>query len=310
MKKVLITGASGFVGQNCVPLLASKGYEVHALCHRQPAESTSQGIRWHRADLLKPGSAAKLMREIQPDSLLHLAWYAVPGKFWEAPENLEWVQASQELIVALAEMGGKRLVVAGSCAEYDPKAGECVESSTPILPNTLYGKSKHDLETSVDSIKRKTGLSSASGRIFFLYGPKEHPSRVIAYVVRSLLQAEPALCSEGKQILDFLHVEDVASAFVALLESKVEGPVNIASGAATPLRAVLEEIGRQIGRPELIRLGARKSESEPVSYWANTRRLTKEVGWTPRYNLSSGIRQTIDWWRSSGVVSTPAQQSG
>src|SRR6202790_4494362 len=107
-----------------------------------------------------------------------------------------------------------------------------MENSTPLLPTTLYGTSKHALERMLHSSSQQMGFSSAWGRIFFLYGPHEEPSRLVAYVVQSLLRAEPALCSDGNQVLDFVHVEDVASAFVALLESKVEGPVNIASGRA------------------------------------------------------------------------------
>jgi nucleoside-diphosphate-sugar epimerase len=308
MKKVLITGASGFVGRNCVPLLVAKGYEVHATTHQRLLKQVSPGICWHEADLLSPGIVANLVHRIQPDALLHLAWYAVPGKFWEARENLDWVRASQELLSAFTENGGKRLVAAGSCAEYDSTAGECVENMTPLLPATLYGKSKHAVEEFIQSSTRKSGPSFAWGRIFFMYGPNEPPTRVVAYVIRCLLQEEPALCSKGTQNLDFLHVEDVASAFIALLESEVQGPVNIGSGEANPLRVVLEEIGRQMQRSELIQFGAHQPEAQPVSYWAKTQRLTKEVGWTPQYNLTSGLAQTINWWRNSGLTSAPIQR--
>jgi UDP-glucuronate decarboxylase len=163
----------------------------------------------------------------------------------------------------------------------------------------LYGTCKHSFGRILDSFSRRTDLSSAWGRIFFLYGPYEHPSRLIAYVVQSLLRAEPALCSDGNQVLDFMHVEDTASAFVALLENEIQGPVNIASGRPVVVRDLLQEIGMQIGRPELIRLGARKSSSEVSCIWANVERLTKEMDWKPHYDLTSGIQQIIEWWRNS-----------
>jgi nucleoside-diphosphate-sugar epimerase len=298
MKKVLVTGASGFIGRHCLPMLVAKGYEVHALSRRLPAKSLPDVV-WHEFDLLKPGCTAKLFTEVQPACLLHLAWYAVPGKFWEARENIEWVRASLEVLCAFADNGGERMVAAGSCSEYDCSAGECKEDTTPLLPATLYGISKHALEMILHSSSRQTSLSSASGRIFFLYGPHEHPSRLVAYVVQSLLRGEPALCSDGRQILDFMHVEDAASAFVALLESAVQGPVNIGSGNPVAVRDVLQEIGEQLGRPELIRFGARSSMLEPCRFWANTQRLTGEVNWTPHYDLTQGIEQTIEWWRGS-----------
>jgi nucleoside-diphosphate-sugar epimerase len=299
MKKILVTGAGGFIGRQCLPLLVSKGYEVHAISRRQPPKTASPKISWHEVDLLQPRRASELMKQVRPDGLLHLAWYAEPGKFWEARENLEWVRASLELLRAFEDHGGSRLVAAGSCAEYDCSSGECFENATPPLPATLYGTCKHALERIIYASSRQTGLSSAWGRIFFLYGPHEHPTRLVAYVVRSLLRGEPALCSEGRRILDFVHVEDAASAFVALLESEVQGPVNIGSGCPVAVRDVLQEIGRQIGRPDLIRFGARAAKSETDRFWANTQRLRKESGWIPHYTLARGIAQTIEWWRSA-----------
>ena len=298
MKRVLVTGASGFIGRHCLPMLVARGYEVHALSRRLPVTALPE-VFWHESDLLKPGCAAELLGEVRPAFLLHLAWYAEPGKFWEARENIEWVRASLEVLCAFADNGGERMVAAGSCAEYGCSAGECREDTTPLLPTTLYGTSKHALEMILHASSRQTSLSSAWGRIFFLYGPHEHTSRLVAYVVRSLLGGEPALCSEGRQVLDFMHVEDAASAFVALLESAVQGPVNIGSGNPVAVRDVLREIGQQIGQMELIRFGARSPIAEPSGFWASTQRLANEVNWAPRYDLTRGIEQTIEWCRSS-----------
>ena len=302
MKKVLVTGASGFIGRQCVPLLVSKGYEVHGLSRGEPGVTENPNVIWHQMDLLTPGCPTELISQVRPDCVLHLAWYAVPGKFWDAKENLDWVRASLEMLRAFADSGGTRIVAAGTCAEYGRSTGECVENATPLLPTTLYGSSKHSFERMLRSSSERTGLSSAWGRIFFLYGPYEHPSRLVAYVVRSLLQVEPALCSEGKQILDLMHVEDAASAFVALLDSEVQGPVNIGSGRPVTVRDVVQEIGRQLGRSELIRFESRAANSEAEGFWANTQRLTNEVGWAPHYALSSGIKQTIEWWRSAAGI--------
>ncbi len=255
------------------------------------------GVLWHECDLLGAGEGSALIRRLRPDCLLHLAWYAVPGEFWKARENLDWLRASLEMLYAFTDSGGRRMVAAGTCAEYDCSTGQCLQETTSLLPATLYGTSKHALDRVLHSWSRNTNLSSAWGRIFYLYGPHEHPSRLVAYVVQSLLRGEPALCSAGTQVRDFLHVEDAAAAFLALLESKVEGAVNIASGIPVTVRTVLEQIAEQIGRPELLRSGARDASREAPRIWAGVQRLKEEVGWSPHYDLASGIAQTIAWWR-------------
>ena len=302
MSRVLVTGGNGFIGRHCLPLLVAIGHDVHAVSRQKPAIPLP-AVTWHEFDLLLPGAPASVIRTVKPEYLLHLAWYAIPGKFWEAPENNMWVNASRELFTAFAASKGKRVVGAGSCAEYANNSGECFERQTPLVPSTLYGKCKQETRGSLDSICRQAGVRCAWGRIFFLYGPFEPSSRLVAYAVQSLLRGEPALCSNGGQELDFLHVADVASAFVALLESGVDGPVNIGSGGRVKVRDVLLEIGAQTGKPELIRLGARESSSDVSRMWANAARLLNEVGWKPRYDLKSGIQQTIEWWRNSTKLS-------
>lgn len=302
MKRVLVTGASGFIGRHCLPLLVDKGYEVHAVARRRPAWQSDPEISWHESDLLQPGSVSSLLQRVQPALLLHLAWYAVPQKFWDSPENLNWVRCSMDLLESFTENGGERLVAAGTCAEYDWSFGECVEDTTPTHPATLYGTCKHAFAQILESWSGHTGLSSAWGRVFFLYGPHEHPSRVVAYVVKSLLRGEAALCSSGVQKRDFLHVEDVAAAFVALLESDARGPVNIGSGEPVALRDVLQKIGEYIGRPELVRFGERSSSGDAAVFWANNRKLLQQCRWSPRYDLLKGLEQTVEWWRNAGTA--------
>jgi nucleoside-diphosphate-sugar epimerase len=143
-----------------------------------------------------------------------------------------------------------------------------------------------------------TGMTSAWGRVFFLYGPYEHPERLVASVVRSLLAGEPARCSHGNQIRDYLFAQDVADAFVALLDSNLTGPVNIASGQPVALKDIVTRIGSLVGRADLIRLGAiPPAATDTPLVVADVTRLSRELAWRPRFDLDRGLERTIAWWR-------------
>lgn len=301
MKRVLITGASGFIGRNCLPELARSGYEIHA-AGPDTIERAKSDIRWHKTDLLDISRTEKLISDIKATHLLHFAWYAEPKKYWTSDENFKWVEASMALLKSFRSHGGFRAVIAGTCAEYDWGHGVCSENTTPILPATVYGKCKHTLQTMMADFSHESGLSSVWGRIFFLYGPNEHPDRLVSSVIISVLNGKAALCSHGTQIRDFLYVKDVASAFVALLESDVRGPVNIASGQPMALKDIVRKIGEKLHRPDLICLGALPAaKDEPPLLVADVRRLHEEVGWTPEYNIDSGLDETIEWWKENLV---------
>lgn len=299
MKRVLLTGATGFIGRHSVPLLQARGFEVHAVSTQAPDKSF-QDVQWHRTDLLALDRVPELVASVQPTHLLHLAWDATPGKYWTSVDNLRWVQSSLELVREFAGAGGRRVVMAGTCAEYDWTGdGRCVEGLTPLLPSTLYGTCKHALRLMLEAYSVQAGLSAAWGRVFFLYGPHEYPQRLVASVVRHLLRGERAPCSHATQRRDILYVEDVAAAFVSLLESEATGAVNIASGEAVELRTVISRIAEELHGNELVDFGALPiSQSEPPLLVADVTRLKEEVGFQPRFTLEKGLRRTIDWWRA------------
>ncbi len=288
MKRVLVTGATGFIGRHALPLLAERGYEVHAVGSAD-------------ADLLDPAAVDALVDEIRPSHLLHFAWYAVPGKFWTAPENAAWVEASIRLLRAFADAGGERATMSGSCAEYEwGENGVLSERKTPLRPATYYGACKHALATVGGGLAAERGFGFAWGRIFLVYGPDEQRGRLVSQIAEALVKGEAAPTSDGTQRRDFLHARDVAAAFVALLDSDVEGPVNIGSGNAVPVRQVVSLIAGAAGRPDLVRFGEiPQRPGDPPLIEADVARLRDEVGWRPAVSLEEGIRETVEWWKAN-----------
>ena len=254
------------------------------------------GVQHHVCDLLDPVAAERLLTTLRPTHLLHLAWFATPGKFWTAIENVRWVEASLGLARAFHGVGGQRFVGAGSSAEYDWSTGTCDESTTPLVPATLYGVSKHAVQAVLGAWGSRTGVSVGWGRLFFLYGPHEHPDRLVASVIRALLAKREAACTLGTQVRDFQHVDDCGGALAALLDSEVRGGVNIASGRAVTIAQVVRTVADQLGASDLLRLGARAHDDPPM-ITAAVQRLRTEVGWTDRFDLANGIAGTIEWWR-------------
>ena len=294
--KVLITGASGFIGRQCCAQMSALGYEVHATSSKPQTDDT---VHWHKVDLFDRHQSIKLMRNIQPTHLLHLAWYAEPGKYWTSTINYHWVKASLTLFEKFVEFGGKRIVVAGSCAEYDWRFEKYSEDSTPLVPGTLYGVCKHALHMMLSSYAPLKGISFAWGRIFSIYGPYENSNRLFASVIQALLEGKDVKCNNGELIRDYLHVYDVASAFITLLNSDIEGPVNIGSGSGVKLVDMVRKIEKKISNYGCLIINNKIiTVNEPPIIIADTRRINN-IGWTPIYDIDHGLDNTIKWFKEN-----------
>jgi nucleoside-diphosphate-sugar epimerase len=281
---------------------------VHAVLGRSAGReppAALRGAQLHRADLLDPKLVEALVATVRPTHLLHFAWTAAPGVYSTSPDNFRWLAAGRQLLDSFTYHGGARAVMAGSCAEYDwSRSGVCTERGSPLADAagtaiTPYAACKIELERALAGCGDARRISTAWGRVFFLFGPGEHRDRLVASAILSLLSGREALCTHGRQIRSFLHVADVGRAFAALLDSAVVGPVNIGSPDPVSIAQLVDEIATRIGRPELVRLGARPAPvSEPTLLVPDLGRLYGEVGWRPQFSLGAALEDTIDWWRA------------
>lgn len=294
MKKILVTGARGFVGRHTLPYLLKKGFEVHGVGREPKPDDVDSNVHWHTCDLLDTASHSTLINAIQPTHLLHLAWYAVPGKYWTSPQNFYWTQATLSLARHFQESGGRRLVAAGTCAEYDWSHELCSEGKTPLKPSSPYTICKNAARELLSLYSEQTDVSFAWGRIFFVYGPHEPVSKLVSSVILSLKEGKPAPCSHGEQIRDFIYVEDVASAFSDLADSDFSGPINICSGAGISIKQIVKHIAKNFDKENLIQWGAvPTSENDPARLVGDTQLLQTRLGWTPKYNHEQGLNEMI-----------------
>lgn len=301
--RVLVTGAGGFIGRHCLPLLAVEFDEVHAVSRRASSHSASgptmNNVVWHAADVLSVPGMSRVLERAAATHLLHLAWTTEHGHFWHTPENFRWLAASLQLARLFRERGGRRLVTAGTCAEYAPPGGVCREISTPAVPQSLYGQCKHGLRAALADYAAEHGLSYAHTRVFNVYGPGEDPRRFVTAVARAALEHRLEACGDGSLVRDYLHVQDVASAHVRLLLSSVCGCVNVASGQPVELRQIASRIADLCGVARCAEFSARSSpDNTPRVLVADTTRLASELNWRPDVSLGEGLAQLIHSYRA------------
>jgi nucleoside-diphosphate-sugar epimerase len=307
MVKILITGALGFIGRYAALPLLETGHDVHGVT-RRPVNDLSESlggalsdINFHQADLLNSSDLWNLIETVKPDAILHLAWITEHGYYWTATENEDWVTASIELISAFQTHGGRRIVIAGTCAEYDWSdpllvSTPCNEFETPTNAMTPYGRARVKLFNHLS--RESAGLSWGWGRIFFPYGPGEAQQRLVPSVAQALLDGKEAAIGPGDVVRDFMDVRDVGAALATLLLTSVEGPVNIATGEGYTIEAVARRLSILAGCPDLLKVGARpRRENDPPHLVADIDRLANEVGFTPSHDLDAGLLNTLEWWK-------------
>ena len=306
LRRILLTGASGFIGLHCIQPLIRRGFEVIGT-YRTSQPLAAEGVRWIRADLLEGDTVRRLVDDTACSHLLHLAWYVEPGKMIDHADNLSWVSASVELVRRFRERGGVRCVVGGSCYEYDWRYGYCNEELTPRKPNTVYGAAKNGLAEILLGYWASTGRSGAWARMFFLYGPHEDQRRLVPSIILSLLRGLPAQSSHGEQIRDYMHVQDVADGLVALLDSPSRGAYNLASGRATAIRTIVEMLGELTGRTDLLHIGAIPARANDAPLVVGDPGMAqREFGWKSTIPLREGLRTTVEWWRAQLTVGKEA----
>ncbi|MDO9540774.1 MAG: NAD(P)-dependent oxidoreductase, partial [Kiritimatiellia bacterium] len=258
MNKLFITGASGFIGSHVVRHAFAANCQVAILAMPTDPLWRLKDMADHltviQGDLDHPETYRLVLSAWKPEACIHLAWYAEPGKYLHAMENLACLEGSLALFQELIRIDCRHIVMAGTCAEYALQ-NKIINEDSPTDPATLYAACKLSLNLIGRQLAARTGVKFTWGRVFYLYGPHEDPRRVVPALIHSLSEGKPFPATSGEQVRDYLHVEDVASAFYRLAEHGTEGVFNICSGNPITMRRLMEIIGEIMRHGELIRFG-------------------------------------------------------
>lgn len=292
-ERILLTGATGFIGRALLDRLLADGHDVLALYGRHAPELSHPRLEWRRLELLgaKEDELGLAFADEGLSHCVHTAWYTDHADYLVHEVNREWVTASLRLRDAFAAAGGRRFVGLGTCIEYDADAeGPYREEATPLRADTLYGQCK---ETLFHALAARGG-DFAWARIFFVYGPGDRAGRLVPYVLSSFARGETAGPKTGGLRRDYIHVEDLAGQLARIAVGDVQGAINTGTGAAIPISEIFETAANLCGRPELALPNSETGIGQPLLIEAELTKFRAEVGAPETRSLRVGLAGLIE----------------
>ena len=294
--RILVTGASGFIGGSFARLAAARGHNLAALIRPGQATPTIPGdVSWLAGTLAEapwPEIAA-----FHPELCVHAAWITTPGVYLESPENEILAQWSREFVRRAARAGVRRVVALGTCLEYQMSGNDLAESNTPLAPAFPYARCKDTLRRWLEADGAQFGFSLCWGRVFYPYGPGEHSARLCSALAQKLLQGERVVLKTPDSAKDYIFIDDLAAALLAVVEHEVSGAINLGTGLGVTVRRLGETLEELLGRSGLVGI-ADPPQPDPLPRVIADATLVRGLGWSPQVPLRQGLSQLIQHLRS------------
>ena len=259
-KTVLLTGATGFVGRHVITNLLDKNIKVRAIVRKGKKsffKDKNFKIELIETDDLFEESVDWWTEQCRGiDTIIHVAWYAEPGKYLKSEKNIDCLIGSLNLAKGAIQAGIRRFIGIGTCFEYDLNFGN-LSINTPLKPTTPYAAAKAELYILLSQLLSSQSIEFSWCRLFYLYGEGEDERRLVSYIHKQLSKSKKVDLSSGKQIRDFLDVAEVGRIIVDVSMGSQHGPINICSGIPITVRQLAEKIADEYGRRDLLNFGAR-----------------------------------------------------
>ena len=291
-KRILVTGAAGFLGRHLCRRLAAAGAETHAVS-RSPRSDGEGRVRWWQADLEDLRATCALVADVKPDVLFHLSGLAdgAANAGLLMPTFQSLLASTVHLIQAVNDAGRGRLILIASLEE--PRTGEeCVPSSPYAAAKwaaSSYGRMAH----------QAFGTPVVIVRTYMAFGPGQEPRKVIPYTITSLLRGIPPKIHRHSRRLDWIYVDDVIDGYLrAAGEPGIEGStIELGSGSAISIREVVERLAGMIAPGLTPTFGPTSDRTVEDIRIADTERAFSRIGWRPRTSLDTGLALTAEWFR-------------
>lgn len=305
--KVVITGASGFIG-NCVARqLLANGHEVHLLLRPGANLWRLNGIldqcHVHDADIVDGETVRRVVSQIQPEAILHLAAYGAYEWQSEASTILQTnVLGTCHLLEAATAAGATLFVNTGSSSEYGYRS-EPMRESDRLQPNSVYAVAKAAQSHLCSLHAQNAGMSVVTFRLFSVYGPWEEPSRLVPTLIRRARAGLRLTMVAPETARDFIYVDDVVNALLQFSTLRgMSGQIfNLGTGVQSTLRDVVSVIQEVVGSKSEVCWGAMKARKWDTTQWrADPAKARDVLGFTPQVSLREGIAKMAAWMTQVG----------
>lgn len=287
--RILVTGGNGFIGRHVLPLL---GHHQLLLIGRREIRLRQPDVSYVRGDLAEAAQWEDAVRKFAPQACIHLAWSGLPD--YSLAQCLDNFNAGVRLIEFLSNMDCDRIFVAGTCWEYGDLRGQVAETDLPGTMS-LFAATKTALRLIGENLAASRAKSFLWGRLFFVYGPGQRETSLIPSCYRAFKDGRAPEINNPHAINDFIHVEDVARAIQALIESPgTSGVFNIGSGSPASVGEVCRLVSQYLRRADYDPDASAHSAEQGM--WADVSLLRAKTGWKPRLTLQAGIEETLNAW--------------
>ncbi len=305
--KILVTGATGFIGSAVVRRLLDRGISVCGLVRDlKKARTLFADVDPAKNLTLLQGALEALptaaLAEHDIDACLHTAWITTPGVYLDSPLNEDFLRWSRKLGDWMVGADISYVMGLGTCIEYGPSGEALVESKSAVAPANPYAKAKVALHEHWKAQFEATGMGFCWGRVFYPYGPGEPLDKLCAYLLRRLHAGEPIELRTPHSAKDYIHIDDLAGAVGHLIHQRAEGAVNLGSGEAVTVKDLACKAADTLGRDrDLVRVAAELSADPNPLVLADISRL-RELGWEPSVGLSEGLEGELSYLRNTGAI--------
>jgi nucleoside-diphosphate-sugar epimerase len=302
-RRVVVTGAAGFLGAAVVRRLAAEGQQVLAWTRPSSDMGRLAGVPGLEhfaldvAEVVRDAGRARMrasLTEFRPDALIHAAWEGVRGERREDPAQENNVAPAVEILRVAQACGARRFVGLGSQAEYGPSA-EVLSEASVTRPTSAYGAAKLECGRRWLAEAERLGVSAAWVRVFSVYGPGQREGALVPDLARALHEGRRLGLGSGETPWDYLYEDDAADA-LALLAGRddVRGIYNLASGTAVPIGDVMRRVAALVDPKVVLTLGTRlRAPRGQGALRADVTRLRHALAWGPTTSLGDGLRRTV-----------------